>query len=133
MKKVFCGGSISCKVLPLEVTTALDKIVEINLQVLVGDANGVDVLIQKYLAEKQYKNVCVYHMARGLRSCLDYGWVRKPVASVKGSRTAWTPKDVVMRNDCDYGLFVWDSKSKGTAENMEDLKRQAKGYRVFLV
>ncbi len=130
--KVFCGGSIKIQTLPDEAKESLSRIMEQGFTVLVGDAPGVDSLIQKYLIDHEYENVVVYHMSRKMRYCLDKEWVKKPVANT-GGRTAFTAKDVVMSGDCDYGLFVWDGASKGTAENMDRLKSMSKQFRLFRV
>lgn len=35
-------------------------------------------------------------------------------------------KDIVMAADCDCGYMIWDGVSKGTRQNIEDLKRLGK-------
>ena len=50
MKSVFVSGSISIKTLPSEVIKSFDKIISQNIQVYVGDADGIDILTQNYLA-----------------------------------------------------------------------------------
>jgi len=60
MTKIFMAGSIAIKELDQKVKNRLENIVSSNYDVLVGDANGVDTAIQKYLEEKRYNNVNVY-------------------------------------------------------------------------
>ena len=43
-----------------------------NLKILVGDANGVDSLIQKYLCDKNYSNVTVYHVRSHIRNNIGH-------------------------------------------------------------
>ena len=47
-EKVFISGSLSIKVLPKETEETIDKIINKNAEILVGDAPGIDKLIQKY-------------------------------------------------------------------------------------
>jgi hypothetical protein len=60
MIKVFIGGSQSITKLPPTVSARIDKIVESDFTVLIGDASGVDACVQKYLAEKAYANALVF-------------------------------------------------------------------------
>ena len=56
MKKVFISGSIAIKALPECVLLSLDKMMQNNLEILVGDASGIDEQIQKYFSKHKYKN-----------------------------------------------------------------------------
>ena len=60
MHKVFISGSMKIKNLDANVIRRINNIVESNYQVIVGDADGVDSSIQKYLDSKQTKSVVVY-------------------------------------------------------------------------
>ena len=52
MNSVFISGSISIKTLPSEVIQSFDKIISQNIQVYVGDADGIDTLTQNTLHQK---------------------------------------------------------------------------------
>jgi hypothetical protein len=65
VKSVFAGGSRNIKRLKDRALRQLDTIVEENLSVLVGDANGAGKAIQKHLADQKYRNVIVYCMDGG--------------------------------------------------------------------
>lgn len=52
--KVFIGGSIGIDYLDYTVTDELDKYMSGELEILVGDAYGVDKLVQKYLEKHGY-------------------------------------------------------------------------------
>ena len=47
--KVFISGSISIKSLPQAAIQKIDNIMAKDLTVLIGDANGVDRIVQEYL------------------------------------------------------------------------------------
>ena len=60
MHKVFVSGSINIKSLNQDILSRLDNILAADLEVIVGDANGVDSSIQAYLFEREAMNVVVY-------------------------------------------------------------------------
>ena len=60
MMKVFIGGSRYVSRLSADVRRRLDNIVEKRLPVLVGDANGADKAVQRYLQSKHYDLVAVF-------------------------------------------------------------------------
>lgn len=131
--KVFIGGSISIKYLDYEVKDELDKIMQGELDILVGDAYGVDSLIQKYCYENGYTNVKVYASNGKARNNIG-GWNIEAVyvSSDLSGRDFYTQKDVEMSAVCDYGFMIWDGKSKGTLENIKRLVMCGKGCKVYL-
>jgi hypothetical protein len=60
---VFVAGSRQISRLPAEVKARLDTMIEKHFQILVGDANGADKAVQRYLADKSYPNVLVHSTA----------------------------------------------------------------------
>ena len=62
MQCVFVAGSRALSKLNAQVKERLDNIVKQNFTVLVGDANGADKAVQRYLAERSYQHVVVYCM-----------------------------------------------------------------------
>jgi hypothetical protein len=62
MNSVFVAGSRALSKLNAPVKERLDNIVARRLTVLVGDANGADKAVQRYLAERNYQHVFVYCM-----------------------------------------------------------------------
>ncbi len=51
--------------------------------------------------------------------------------NLKG-RELYTTKDIKMANDADYGLMIWDNKSKGTLSNIIEMKKNNKQFFVIL-
>src|SRR5713226_6117416 len=84
-EKVFIGGSRSLSRLPREVLGRLDKIIERGLIVLVGDANGADKAVQRYLASRHYDRVIVYCMAGGCRNNVR-DWPTREINRSSGTR-----------------------------------------------
>ena len=131
--KVFIGGSINIKYLDYEVQDELDKIMQGELDILVGDAYGVDSLIQKYCYENGYDNVKIYASNSKARNNIG-GWKVEAVniSSFLTGRDFYTQKDIEMNAVCDYGFMIWDGKSKGTLANIERLIMYGKGCKVYL-
>ena len=55
MTKVFIAGSRRLSRLNAEVKRRIDTMIEKDFTILVGDANGADKAVQRYLAEKGYR------------------------------------------------------------------------------
>ena len=45
----------------------------------------------------------------------------------------YVQKDIAMAKDADYGLMIWDGKSKGTLNNMINLLIQGKPVLLYFV
>ena len=113
---VFVAGSRQISRLPAEVRNRLDTMIEKGFQILVGDANGADKAIQRYLADKSYSNVLVHCMKDRCRNNVG-SWPTREVDAPRGARgfDYYSLKDRAMAEAAEYGLMLWDGKSKGTA------------------
>ncbi len=133
-ESVFIGGSRKLSRLNKEVKARLDNIVEKGLRVLVGDANGGDKAFQAYFLEKGYREVTVYCTETTCRNNLDDWEVRSIPFTGKrrGSFEYYTAKDDAMVKDADFGLMLWDGKSKGTLRNVLNLAEHGKRTVVYL-
>lgn len=133
MNKVFISGSIQIKKLSQKVLDRIDKIVDSELEVIVGDAKGVDSSIQNYLKEKHFNSVKVYCSGAKPRNNLGEWSTNKVSTDAKpGTRAFFTAKDRKMAEDCDYGFMIWDSKSTGTLSNTVELLKSSKYSVVFI-
>jgi len=133
MPTVFIAGSINIKHLDAKVKECIDKIVESDYDVLVGDADGADTSIQQYLRERAAKRAIVYCSGPTPRNNVG-GWSVHAVETPyeRGSRAFFTAKDLEMAKAADYGLMIWDAKSTGTLSNVIELLRRKKKSRVFV-
>ena len=129
--KVFVSGSISIKSLSSIVKQKLDNIMSKNLTVLVGDANGIDNIVQKYLFMNNYNNVVVYYAGNSIRNNIGH-WTTENVPSgdLQG-RAKYTLKDLRMASDSDFGLMIWDGQSKGTQNNIKEMLNLGKHFYVI--
>lgn len=129
--KVFVSGSISIKQLPQIAVDKLNRIMEQNLTVIIGDANGIDSLVQDYLASYSYPNVRVYHAGAYIRNNIaNWPIVTVPSLNLKG-RALYTLKDKEMAKDADFGMMIWDGHSKGTKANINEMTKLGKHFYVI--
>jgi hypothetical protein len=133
MHKVFISGSMRIKNLDEEVLKRINNIVESGYLVIVGDADGTDSSVQKYLNKKHLTSVIVYCSGDTPRNNIG-NWVIKRISTTAapGTRAFFTAKDIKMAEDCDYGLMVWDAKSSGTLSNTIELLRRNKYSLVYI-
>ena len=133
MTKVFIGGSRRLSSLNARVTARLDNIIQHRYIVIVGDANGADKSIQSYLLNKEYRNVIVFCMANGCRNNLGQWETRRiQVSGNKNDFEFYSAKDMEMVKEADCGFMLWDTKSKGTLQNIINLLKSEKNTLVYI-
>jgi hypothetical protein len=132
MTNIFIGGSRKITQLAQPVTQRLDNIINNNFTVLVGDASGVDLLVQKYLFAQSYNNVIVFCTGNRCRNNVGQ-WETRNVAADKRSKgfSFYVVKDLQMAKEATYGFMIWDAKSKGTFNNVLNLLRLEKKILVY--
>ena len=133
MATVFISGSMSIKHLHPEVKARIDNIVVSGLDIVVGDADGVDASIQEYLKAHGGSRITVYCSGSLPRNNIGH-W---PIWTVQtkhteGSRGFFTAKDLAMAEAADYGLMIWDTKSAGTLSNVLELLSRKKKSVIFI-
>ena len=130
---VFVAGSRQISRLPAEVKTRLDTMVEKGFQILVGDANGADKAVQRHLADRSYANVLVHCMKDHCRNNVG-NWPTRQVVAPRGAKgfDYYSLKDRAMADAAEYGLMLWDGKSKGTVNNVVNLSRDHKPVVVYV-
>jgi|688.fasta_scaffold381117_2 hypothetical protein len=133
MTNIFIGGSRKIARLTQPVQQRLDNIINNNFIVLVGDASGVDLQIQKYLFAQNYTNVIVFCTGDRCRNNVGQ-WETRTVETDKRSKgfSFYALKDLQMAKEATYGFMIWDAKSKGTLNNVLNLLRLEKKILVYL-
>ena len=133
MKKVFIGGSRRISRLNEQLRKRLDQIVQKELQVLLGDANGADKAVQAYFAECGYRNVQIFCSAGDCRNNLG-PWEIKSVKPphLRRDFEFFTAKDAAMAEEADVGLMLWDGESSGTVVNAARLIAAGKPVVVYI-
>lgn len=122
MTTVFIAGSLSIKHLDEKVQERIMNIVHQNFDVIVGDADGVDTSIQRFLLDVKYPRVTVFCTGDKPRNNLGNWTVQRiPSYHRPGSRAFFAAKDLAMAKAADNGLMIWDTKSTGTLSNIIEL------------
>ena len=132
MTTVFVSGSRKISRLNKEIRDRLQNVVDQRFALIVGDANGADKALQKYLSEIKYKNVIVFCSGNSCRNNLG-NWNIKRVfvdPKLKG-RDFYTQKDKKMAVEADYGFVIWDGKSPGSFNNILELLKNDKKALVY--
>lgn len=131
---VFISGSIAIKVLPQEVKNSIHKIVNNQMRILVGDANGIDSLVQDYCLSLNYFNVTVYSISILPRYRASDKFALKTILisnEIKNGRERQQEKDKAMTNDSQYSFVIWDGKSKGSYANVIRALEQDKKIKLY--
>lgn len=132
--KVFIAGSRRLSRLNKEVRRRIDNIVDRGFTVIVGDANGVDKAVQRYVSDRHYSNVVVFCMEGGCRNNVGR-WPTRTIAAADPLRrdfAYYSTKDRAMAEEADYGLMLWDGRSRGTLRSIVDLVRKSKPVVVYI-
>jgi hypothetical protein len=120
MSKVFISGSISIKKLPTCVEESIKKIIHHNFEILVGDADGIDTMVQNYCKKHNYISVTVYSIYKTPRYKI-HGFQNQYIVvenDSKKERERQQEKDAAMTSDSDYSFVIWDGKSQGSYYNI---------------
>jgi hypothetical protein len=131
MDKVFIAGPLKIKTLDINIKERLDNIIHNKIEVLVGDANGIDTAVQEYLNFKKYSNITVYCINTPRNNIGN--WKIQSI-SIQGtvSFSDYVKKDIAMAKDTDFGFMIWNGKSNGTLNNTLNLLEQGKKTRLYL-
>lgn len=127
MNTIFIGGSREVTKLPADVVARLEEIIKKGHHVIVGDANGADKAVQKYLSDHRFKNVTLFVSGDKPRNNVG-SWPIQSVATDSKTKDYqfFAAKDREMARRADFGLMIWDGKSPGTLLNMVRLLQGSK-------
>jgi hypothetical protein len=132
--RVFIAGSRRLSKLSKDVKRRINNILDKGLTVIIGDANGVDKTVQKYLTAKHYNNVIVFCMEGRCRNNVGR-WPTRAISASDPERkdfAYFATKDRAMVEEADYGLMLWDGQSRGTLTSIVDLVRKEKVVVVYI-
>lgn len=132
--RVFIAGSRRLSKLNKDIKGRIDNILDKGLTIIIGDANGVDKAVQKYLAAKHYSNVLVFCVGGDCRNNVGT-WPTRAIAPSDPERrdfAYFATKDRAMAAEADYGLMLWDGQSRGTLTSIVDLALKDKLVVVYI-
>lgn len=132
MTKVFIGGSRRITGLAPEVRCRIDRIIQRRFPIMIGDANGADKAVQRYLKSRDYDLVEVFCAGERCRNNVG-NWPLRVVRTegVKSGFEFYATKDREMANESSIGFMIWDGRSVGTLLNVLRLLRQHKKVVVY--
>lgn len=136
LKKVFISGSISVKKLNQEIIENLKNIMSKNYHILVGDASGIDTLVQDYCLKNNYFDVTVYSITSIPRYKASHKFSICTIEvsnEIKKERERQSFKDIAMSDESDFCFVVWDGKSKGSYANILRAIESKKFIKVFYI
>lgn len=132
MTTIFFSGSRKITRLNEDIRKRISNITEKQFHILVGDANGADKALQKYLADIGYANVVVFCSGKRCRNNMGAWAVRNiEVDSKLRGRDFYTQKDIKMAETANYGFVLWDGKSSGSINNVFELLKRDKKALVY--
>ena len=129
---VFLSGSRNISRLNPIICDRLKKMIDKRLCLVIGDANGADKAVQKYLANAQYDDVVVFCAGDVCRNNVGAWRVNNVYAdpALKG-RDFYEQKDKAMASAADFGFVLWDGKSPGSINNVLELVKARKAVVVY--
>ena len=131
--KIFISGSAKINTLNDTVERILSKTVTSGHEILIGDCNGIDSLIQSYYAQQNYSKVSVYHVGSQPRNCCaSFNAIQVPTENEASAYRYYQRKDIRMTELADVGFVIWDGTSKGTCANIDRLLKAHKAVAVHL-
>jgi hypothetical protein len=131
MTTVFIGGSRAVSKLNDVIRRQLDDLMARHCTIFIGDANGADKAVQGHLAGRGYDKVLVYCMDQ-CRNNLGT-WQTKAVSMPGAARdfAYYAAKDRAMAEDAKCGVMLWDGRSKGTLNNIQNILGLRKKVLVY--
>lgn len=127
MSTIFIGGSRDVRSLPDELKSRLAAVMDQGHRLVLGDANGVDKAVQKYLADNRYLNVTIFCSGAEARNNVGK-WTVRPVVTESKTKDFkfYAAKDREMAREADFGLMIWNGMSAGTLLNLVRLSQAGK-------
>lgn len=121
MEKIFISGSININNLNYKVLKIIEQFERENCQIYLGDAKGVDFLVQKKLFKDKYFNVIICTIYSNPRNLITDKFKIENItvdSNIKNEREKQTIKDYYMTEKTNFSFVIWDGKSKGSYNNI---------------
>jgi hypothetical protein len=131
MATVFIGGSRAVSRLNEVIRDQLDDLIARQCTIFIGDANGADKMVQEHFAHRGYADVIVYCMDKCRNNVGS--WSTRQSSRPKGPKdfAYYAAKDLAMAQDAHCGVMLWDARSKGTLNNIQQLVSRGKKTLVY--
>lgn len=130
---VFISGSLSIRQLPVCVMTRLGVLIDQERPILIGDAPGVDVSVQRFLADHGVRRVTIFCGGRNPRHNVGAWPIRQIwTDGARGTRAFHSAKDREMSRLAGAGFVVWDGASRGSQANIRRLCERGRYVLIYL-
>jgi hypothetical protein len=129
---VFIAGPRVIKELDANIIKRLEKICKKQYELIIGDADGIDTSVQRYLSDKKYNDVIIFASNGKVRNNVG-NWKSKNVQVSKDIKgfDFYVAKDLEMAKKADYGFMIWNGESKGTFNNIINLIKLNKEFLLY--
>ena len=118
-----------------DVEFLLDEWMHLGVPIVIGDADGVDIEVQRYLSSRGYDDVVVYYSGDHPRNLISHNWFCQYVdaSTCEPGSVEWhAQKDLKMCQVATEGLFIiCDEGSKATRRNLHRLLDAAKPVEIL--
>jgi hypothetical protein len=132
MTSVFIGGSRAVSRLNSIIRDKLDELINRQCMIFVGDANGADKMVQQHFASRSYQHVMVYCMEHCRNNLGNWPAQHVDTPLHRTGFAYYAAKDLAMAHDAKCGMMLWDGKSKGTLNNIQQIINADKKALVYL-
>lgn len=105
---------------------------EKNHEVLIGDAKGIDSIVQGYFFKNNYKKLKVYSTNETRNNIGAWENIIVKSKNLKKNKEYFILKDKKMAKDANCGFMIWDRKSEGTLNDMIMLLNYKKEVVLFI-
>lgn len=132
MTTVFLSGSRKISRLNDKIRDRVKIMMDKECSIIVGDANGADKALQRFLSDHRYSNVVVFCSGQVCRNNVGNWHVRQvAVDSRLRGRDFYVQKDKEMASEADCGFILWDGKGAGSISNVLELVKREKSVVVY--
>ncbi|BAI99001.1 hypothetical protein Sj15T_09980 [Sphingobium sp. TA15] len=129
---IFLGGSRSITRLHPAIIDRMSRIVAGGYRILIGDADGIDSALQRFLAETGYRDVTIFCSGERPRNYHGPWTIHRIHAPFCAHGYEFhAVKDRAMSDAADLGFMIWDGASPGSALNALRLTGQGKPVFIF--
>lgn len=123
------------RTLPKEVRQVLQKCMDEKVDIIVGDAPGIDRQVQNFLNRHKYDRVEIYGPGKQVRYSANKRWKTNPIDDPDHEPMSpeWlAKKDIAMERAATEGLaVVLDEGAKATRNNVARLEANGKPVSVY--
>ena len=116
-----------------EAKNRINYFVDQGYSILIWDSEGIDADVQRFLRDKGYKKITIYHIWWKPRNNIWWWSTFEVSIDSIAMRRSWIwgkgvyiNKDIEMCEECTEALVIWDGKSWWSKRNIVHLEKREK-------